>query len=738
MVSRELRRRHTLRTVKFAAARMVLIDNRGQAHGPSVEPMSYCVSAPNGWSCAPGSTRGLLASFPCEGGTAMHRARIRHWRSGCALLLGLFAASCGEPTPTSVSEAPDLATSVAPRPPKPRSFRAMPDTMLWRRIAEAGGVAAIGLKTPGQSRGMSERGQILVSPPDWARAIDVASAAPGVTVVRRDTLRPVIRARLANSAAVTALRALPHVDYVEPAIIVAENLWASGCDDDLYDGDPSWHRYLPSGDALPIHFDSMNIVRAWAYATGAGVVIGHTDTGVDEGQEELRANFASGQSGGRWVLHRETGGDGSIDCPHGTHLAGTIAAPMNGNLTVGVAWRANLVSEYQSDRMFDVNNIDAQQAIDDAVIQGAKVIAMPFQTFEFHDNTSDAIKFAYYNRDVVFVAAAGTGDCGGPIDENNIVFPAELGEVLAVSNAWLNGSHRPCAAHYGSELDVAAYHEMLATPMGYHTYFEGTGESSNATAVVAGIAALVRERYPTWTNDSVYARIKNTAGVRCGRVNWADVVNAEAAVGGLCVYGGRIIGTDMIGFTSTGPDAEQSQTATFNVSVTGGSGNYHIEWHLGQTGPSATYTFPRGTYEQSIYVTITDLGHGTAPLVFRKLVHVIDDCEGGGESCHPECSPSEEGCEAGGEASAGEARSVETQRFAMGVPSWTPMAAHVSSTPWSRSWRGADFVARAGSISPWPSPRGRSHGARWESRTPILSAATRKRGNVASSTEPFT
>jgi subtilisin family serine protease len=619
----------------------------------------------------------------------MRRACTRHVRSGFALLLGLFAASCGEPTPTS-SEAPQLAASVAPREPNPRSFRAMPDTMLWRRIAEAGGVAAIGLKTPGQSRGMSADGRILVSPPEWARAIDVVSAVRDVAVVRRNTLRPVIRARVANPAAVTALRALPHVDYVEPAIIIAENLWAStpGCDDSPYQSNQ--YRYLPSGDIMPIHFDSMNIVRAWAYATGAGVVIGLTDTGVDEGQQELRANFASGQSGGRWVLHRETGGDGSIDCPHGTHLAGTIAAPMNGNLTVGVAWKANLVSEYQSDRVFGVNNTDAAQAVDDAVIQGAKVISMAWQTVEYYDNASDAIKFGYYNRDVVFVAAAGTGDCGGPIDENNIVFPAELGEVLAVSNAWLNGSHRPCAAHYGPELDVVAYHQMHATPMGYNTYFEGTGESSNATAVVTGVAALVRERYPTWTNQQVYAQIKNTAGVACGRVNWADVVNAEAAVGGLCVYGGKIIGTDMIGFTSTGPDAEQEQTAPFSISVTGGSGNYHIEWnYLGQTGTSATYTFPRGTYDVVVEVTITDLGHGTAPLLLRRLVHVIDDCEGGGESCHPECNRWEEGCEGGGEASV-----VKTEKFSMASPVWTRTAALTLSRPSSRSWARGALIRR--------------------------------------------
>jgi subtilase family protein len=627
----------------------------------------------------------------------MRRACTRHLRSGFALLLGLFAASCAEPTATSVSEAPDLATSVAPRTPNPQSFRAMPDSMLWRRIAEAGGVAAIGLKTPSQSRGMSADGRILVSPSDWTQAIAVVSAVAGVAVVRRDTLRPMIRARLANAAAVTALRALPHVDYVEPAIIVAQNLWAMpGCDDGPYQG--AEHRYLlPSGDVMPIHFDSMNIVRAWAYATGAGVVIGLTDTGVDEGQQELRANFASGESGGRWVLHRETGGDGSIDCPHGTHVAGTIAAPRNGALTVGVAWRANLVSEYQSDRVFDVNNIDAQQAIDDAGNHGAKVIAMPFQTFEFHDNTSDAIKYWYYNRDVVFVAAAGTGDCGGPIDENNIMFPAELGEVLAVSNAWLNASHRPCQAHYGSELDVVAYHQMLATPMGYHTYFEGTGESSNATAVVAGVAALVRERYPTWTNQQVYARIKNTAGVACGRPNWADVVNAEAAVGGLCVYGGGIIGTDMVSFTDAGPEAEQSQTHSFYVSVTGGSGNYHIEWTLGQTGTNATYTFPRGTYDQVIEVTITDVGHGTAPVVRRRLVHVIDDCENGGESCHPECNRWEEGCEGGGEGGMAQAGT-----FSMASPTWTRTAAPTLFPPTRTSRvRSESIVARAAPASSW-------------------------------------
>jgi hypothetical protein len=577
----------------------------------------------------------------------MRRPCIRHLRSGFALLLGLLGASCAEPTATSASEAPRLSISVAPRGARSRSFRSMPDTMLWRRIEEAGGVAAIGLKAPGQSSGMSARGRVLVSPPEWARAIGVVSAVRGVAVVRRDTLRPFIRARLANPAAVTALRALPHVDYVEPAIIVAENLWASGCGDDAYVGNE--YRYLPSGDVMPNHFAYMRIDRAWAYATGAGVIIGLTDTGIDPGQPELRENFASGESAGRWVRHRVTNGDLSYACPHGTHMAGTMAAPKNGILNVGVAWRANLVSEYQADRVWWVNHIDAQQAIDDAGQQGATVISMAWQVDpdDGYLTITNAIKWWHYNYDVLFVGAAGTGDCWKPfINEGNVMFPAWLDEVLAVSAAGLDGN-RPCDAAYGPELDVVAYQEMPTTPMGGHTYLENTSKSSSATAIVTGIAALVRERYKTWTAPMVFQRIRTTAGIACGPRGWADIVNAEAAVGGLCVYGGGISGTDLIAFMDQGPDAEQSRSATFHVTVSGGSGNYHILWPYGQTGPSATITFARGTYQHNVEVTITDLGHGTAPLVLRKLVHVIDECAQVGGSC--ECDGRQEECGGGGD-----------------------------------------------------------------------------------------
>ncbi len=111
------------------------------------------------------------------------------------------------------------------------------------------------------------------------------------------------------------------------------------------------------------------------------------------------------------------------------------------------------------------------------------------------------------------------------------------------------------------------------------------------------------------------------------------MVNAEAAVGGLCVKYGRVQGTDLVTFTDAGPGAEQIQYHSFHVQVSGGSGNYNIAWGGQPPGPQATYGIARGTYQVSITATITDVGTGAPPLTVSQLVTVVDGCEGGGEAC---------------------------------------------------------------------------------------------------------
>lgn len=141
----------------------------------------------------------------------------------------------------------------------------------------------------------------------------------------------------------------------------------------------------------------------------------------------------------------------------------------------------------------------------------------------------DELARLWITRDVLLVGAAGTSKAW--LLNNYVVFPANLPFVMAVSAANLDGN-RNAASHYGSELDIVAY-----TPVGVPDYRFGysdaeVGNSSAATAVVTGVAALVRNRYPAFTNQQVFAKLTSTAGGTCGiGSSFGPIVNALAAIG---------------------------------------------------------------------------------------------------------------------------------------------------------------------------------------------------------------
>ena len=140
-----------------------------------------------------------------------------------AVLAASFAllAACADdaPAPTAPA-APPAAAGQGPQVPdrsqhRPGTLADLPDAELWRYVAAGEGRAAVGLKSPGANRGVY-RGRVLVSGADWSRGRAAVVAQRGVTLLRADTLLPVLEVRLDGPAALAAVRKLPFVDYVEP------------------------------------------------------------------------------------------------------------------------------------------------------------------------------------------------------------------------------------------------------------------------------------------------------------------------------------------------------------------------------------------------------------------------------------------------------------------------------------------------------------------------------------------
>ncbi|MBA4156735.1 MAG: S8 family serine peptidase [Gemmatimonadetes bacterium] len=142
-----------------------------------------------------------------------------------------------------------------------------------------------------------------------------------------------------------------------------------------------------------------------------------------------------------------------------------------------------------------------------------------------------------WNNDIVIVAAAGN-DQG-----RTQVYPARYTNVVGVSGVQRNksfASTSPCngaRSNYGPHVDLSAPFWALSTvPTNrYEDERAGWCGTSFATPHVAGAAALVRAKNPTWTNRQVVDRLFATAEDRGspGRDEYYGygIVDAAAALG---------------------------------------------------------------------------------------------------------------------------------------------------------------------------------------------------------------
>lgn len=461
-------------------------------------------------------------------------------RAVLAASLALLAACADDAPAPTAPDAPAASAAQDPQVPsrsrqRPGTLADLPDAELWRYVAAGEGRAAVGLKAPGANRGVY-RGRVLVGASDWSRGRAAVAAQRGVTLLRADTLLPVMEVRLDGPAALAAIRKLPFVDYVEPVFgdpMPQQFAGVGGCGwGSAWTGD---RQYTSSGDVYSQRWTAMNIPAAWTLSSGAGVTVGLTDTGISANQAQLLSQFATGESTGRTVrlFYLTHLGSAYDDCGHGTRMAGIIAAPRDGRSVGGVAWKSNLISVRQASGVAAVSASDAAGSVRAAAQNGSQVVVMAWESLNWLWQVSDEIEYWHYNRPILFLGAAGTSGCGDGILDSNVIFPADMPEVVAVTGITYPGGGIPCGIHYGSDVELTAYLSVPSTGQ-YTADVVEMGGSSNATAVMGGIAALVWSRNPAMTRDQLRARLQQSGAYYPSRHSKEGygLVNALKAVRG--------------------------------------------------------------------------------------------------------------------------------------------------------------------------------------------------------------
>ena len=199
------------------------------------------------------------------------------------------------------------------------------------------------------------------------------------------------------------------------------------------------------------------------------------------------------------------------DCDHGTHVSGIIAAKRGNNLGIDGIADAALILPIRAVPTGDERDKDIANAIYYAVNNGAKVINMSFgKGYSPQKEAVDkAVKYAV-SKDVLFVHAAGN-DAKNVDVENNFPRAAYLNSGDAKANwievgasGWANDESLPASfSNFGAKsVDVFAPGVKInsTTPGSKYADHDGT---SMASPVVAGVAALVREYYPSLSAGQV-------------------------------------------------------------------------------------------------------------------------------------------------------------------------------------------------------------------------------------------
>lgn len=231
--------------------------------------------------------------------------------------------------------------------------------------------------------------------------------------------------------------------------------------------------------------------EAWEIHTGETnpVIIAVVDSGINSHPE-----FADRLIPGTNTNNPNTPDLTTDGCPHGTHVAGILAAKGNNGMGVaGVNWGAQLMPVRVVNGCTGTE-FQAAAGIEWAADHGADIINMSLQYYTGTQTLNDAIQYAH-EAGAVLIAAAGNFQ--GQI----VAFPARFPNCMGVSalnrfNSIANFSN------WGPQVDICAAGDDVYSTFINNGYINMDG-TSMATPHVAGIAALMKSYNPSLTNTQI-------------------------------------------------------------------------------------------------------------------------------------------------------------------------------------------------------------------------------------------
>ncbi|MCC6864628.1 MAG: S8 family peptidase [Ignavibacteria bacterium] len=269
---------------------------------------------------------------------------------------------------------------------------------------------------------------------------------------------------------------------------------------------------------LQYHISKINCYQAWDITQGdTNVVIGIVDSGSDLDHPDLSANIKYNYSDP--VDGIDNDGNGYVDdfkgwdfyyfdndpninggSDHGSHVSGCASQVTNNGVHgAGPGFKCKLKITKHAPDVPDNSIYNSNSGIVYQYQNGAKVINCSFGSGTYSAATQNIINDAW-TAGVVICASAGNDGANIPR------YPASYDNVVSVA-ASNSADQKASFSNYHSTVDVIAPGDNILSTL-YNNGYANLSGTSMSSPVTAGVVALIRSKYPAWTNTQVVDRLK--------------------------------------------------------------------------------------------------------------------------------------------------------------------------------------------------------------------------------------